>query len=175
MRIDRAVKSILIAGSCSSLLCVAASAAPPQALDKTVTVSFSGFTPALCANGRHNNRSRTITQRIYISTKGRLFVEGAAHSAVYLRKRRATPSQAAFHFSGSKLVGTFASSVSGARREIISFDPSFHGCTAQVIVGEEPSRPFTWISLSGVKCTGTGKTEISDISCSIADGNAFAR
>ncbi|MBN9004843.1 MAG: hypothetical protein J0H40_05450 [Rhizobiales bacterium] len=169
------VQFILMPGSCFLLFCVAANAAPPQALDKTVTVSFTGFTPAVCGNGRHNNRSRTTTQRIYISTKGRLFVEGAAHSAVYSRKRRAPPSQAAFHFSGSKLVGTFASSVSGARREIISFDPSFHGCTAQVIVGEEPGRPFTWISLSGVRCTGTGKTEISNISCSIADGNVFAR
>lgn len=173
MRIDRAAKFIPVLGF--SLFCVQANAAPPQALDKTVTVSFTGFTPALCANGRHNNRPRTTTQRIYISTKGRLFSEGEAHSAAYSRRGRKEPSRTAFHFSGSSLVGIFPSSVSGARREIISFDPSFRSCTAQVIVGEESGRPFTWISLSGVRCTGTGKTEISNISCSVADGNIFAR
>lgn len=174
MRIDRMVQFILMPGSCFLLFCVAANAAPPQALDKTVTVSSTSFTPALCSNGRHNHTSRVSTQRIYISTKGRLFVELDARAGSYSRKRLKSSSQTSFHFSGNKLVGT-AVSVSGARREIISFDPTFHSCTAQMIFGEEAGKPYTWTNLVGVRCTGTGKPEVSNISCSIADGNVFAR
>lgn len=174
MRIDRAVQFILMPGSCFLLFCVAANAAPPQALDKTVTVSFTNFVPALCSNGRYNTKARTTTQQIYISTKGRTFVKGVAHAGRLSGSHIAAPSQSRFHFSGNKLVAIFPSA-SGARREIISFDPSFHSCTAQLTYGEESGKPFTWTSLAGVRCTGTGKPEVSNVSCSIADGNVFAR
>jgi hypothetical protein len=174
MLINRAAKIIVALGLGSSSFCVPAKAVPPQALNKTVTISFTAFTPALC-NGRPNNRPRVTTQRIYISTKGRLFTEGAAHSGAYSRDLRAAPSQGPFHFAGDQLVGTIVSSVSGARREVISFDSSFHSCTAQVIVGEEAGRPIEWISLSGARCSGTGKTEVSNVSCSVTDGNVFAQ
>lgn len=169
----RPAKIFLALGFGSALFCVPAKAVPPQALNKTVTVSFTAFTPAIC-NGRPNERPRTTTQRIYISTQGRLFTEGAARSAAYSRDLRAAPSQGPFHFAGNHLVGTVVA-ISGARREVISFDSSFHSCTAQVIVGEEAGKPIEWISLSGARCSGTGKTEVSNVSCSIADGNAFAQ
>jgi hypothetical protein len=173
MLINRPAKIIVALGFCSSLFCVPARAVPPQALNKTVTVSFTAFTPAVC-NGRPNNRSRQTTQRIYVSTKGRLFTEGAAHSGAYSRDLRAAPSQGPFHFSGDQLVGTVVT-ISGARREVISFDSSFRSCTAQVIVGEEGGKPIEWISLSGARCSGSGKTEVSNVSCSVADGNVFAQ
>jgi hypothetical protein len=120
-----------------SLLCVSANAAPPQALNKTVTVSFSHFIPAHCDNGADNKTPRDVSQQIYISTKGRLFAKlsaaaGSGHH-IYSREGLAEPAPSSpFHFSGNKLVGTFVS-VSGARQEIISFDASYTRCTVAVI------------------------------------------
>src|ERR1700728_4228905 len=107
-----------------SLLCVSANAAPPQALNKTVTVSFSQFVPAHCDNGADNKTSRNVSHQIYISTKGRLFAKMSANAGsghfIYSREGVAEPTPSSpFHFSGNKLVGTFVS-VSGARQEIIS-------------------------------------------------------
>lgn len=174
MLTDGSAKIILALVSYTSLSCVSANAAPPQALNKTVTLSFTSFMPAHCANGRDNQTPRNTTHRIYISTKGRLFSEMSAHARAYSREALAEPQSSPFHFSGNKLVGTFGS-VSGARQEIISFDLSYSSCSAEVITGRESGKPYMWINLAGVKCTGTGKSEVSNISCSVSDGNSFAR
>lgn len=174
MRVNQGIKFILTLSACSSIFCFSASAAPPQAFDKTVTISYSTFIPALCSNGRHNEKSRVTTQEVYISSKGRVFAKRMVHTGRYSGSRSAAPSEARFHFSGNKLVGIFPS-ISGARREIISFDSSFHSCTAEVMYGEEAGKPFTWTNLAHVKCTGTGKPEVSNVSCSISVGNVFAR
>ncbi len=57
-----------------------ARAAPPQALNKTVTVRWSSFLPANCANGTTNQVAREVTLQIYISTQGRLFSKLAARA-----------------------------------------------------------------------------------------------
>jgi hypothetical protein len=142
MLTDGSAKIILALVSYTSLFCVSANAAPPHALNKTVTLSFTSFVPAHCDNGRDNQTPRETTQRIYISTKGRLFAEESAHARGYSREALAEPQSSPLHFSGSKLVGTLGV-VSGAVQEIISFDPSYSRCSVEVIVGRESGKPFT--------------------------------
>ena len=169
---------VILPLACSLFSTVPAIAAPPQALNKTVILSFATLTPAHCDNGRDNETPRNTTHRVYISTKGRLFAEMSAVAAgrrTYSRDNLAEPSASSpFHFSGNKLIATF-SSVSGARQETISFDPSFSRCTADVVFGRDSGKPYTWMNLAGHKCTATGKHQVSNVSCSVSEGNAFAR
>jgi hypothetical protein len=162
-----------------SLLCVSASAAPPQALNKTVTVSFSHFMPGHCDNGAENHTPRNVSQQLYISTKGRVFAKLSANAGSgrhnYSREHLAEPGASSpFHFSGNKLVGTSVQ-VSGAGQEIISFDASYTSCTVEVVTGRESGKPFVWTNLAGVRCTGTGQAVVSNNSCSVSEGNSFAQ
>lgn len=171
---------ITLALVCSvSLLSASANATPPEAMNKTVTVSFNYFIPARCENGSDNQVGRSVTHQIYISTKGRLFAKMSASAGggrhTYSREGLAEPSLSnPFHFSGNKLIGTFVT-VSGASQQIISFDPSYRSCTLQVITGREGSKPYVWTNLAGAKCTGMGRAQVSNISCSVTEGNSFAR
>jgi hypothetical protein len=172
-------RAVLLACVPISLLCVSANAAPPEALNKTVTVSFSHFIPAHCDNGADNQTPRNVSQQIYISSQGRLFAKMSAAAGsgqhTYSREGLAEPSPSSpFHFSGNKLVGTFVS-VSGARQEIISFDASYTSCTVDVLTGRDSGKPFVWTNLAGVRCTGTGKAVVSNNSCSLSAGNSFAQ
>ena len=63
-----------------SLFGFTAEAAPPQALNKTVTVTWSHFTPANCSDGSANRYARNVSQQIYISTQGRLFAKLASRA-----------------------------------------------------------------------------------------------
>lgn len=162
-----------------SLLCVSAKAAPQQVLNKTVTVSFSQYIPGHCDNGTDNRTPRNVSQQLYISTKGRVFAKMAANAGSgrhnYSREGFADPGASSpFHFSGNKLLGTFAS-VSGARQEIISFNASYTSCSVEVVTGRESGKPFVWTSLAGVRCTGTGQAVVSNTSCSVSEGNSFAQ
>src|SRR5438552_3774170 len=87
-----------------------AKAAPPQALNKTVKVTWSHFTPANCSDGSTNRDARNVTQQIYISTQGRLFSKLAARAGNASKGWDAAPSSSGqFHFSGDRIVGTFRS------------------------------------------------------------------
>jgi hypothetical protein len=172
-------RAILWACVLISLLCVSANAEPQQVLNKTVTVSFSHYVPAHCDNGADNHTPRNVSQQIYISTKGRVFAKLSANAGggrrSYSREGLAEPGASSpFHLSGNKLLGTFAT-VSGAAREIISFDASYTSCTVEVVTGRESGKPFVWTSLAGVRCTGTGQAVVSGNSCSVSEGNSFAR
>jgi hypothetical protein len=162
-----------------SLLCASANAAPQQVLNKTVTVSFSHYIPAHCDNGADNQTPRNVSQQLYISTKGRVFAKLSANAGSgrhnYSREGLTGPGASSpFHFSGNKLLGTFAS-VSGARQEIISFDASYTSCRVEVVTGRESGKPYVWTNLAGVRCTGTGQAVVSSTSCSVSEGNPFAQ
>jgi hypothetical protein len=151
-----------------------ARAAPQEALNKTVTIAWSSFTPADCANGSKNRVSRNVRQQIYISTQGRLFSKTAARAGNASKDWSVAPSGSGqFRFSGEKIIGTFPQA-SGAAQLTITFDPPYQNCTAEVIHGSEVGKVFVWTNLAGVKCTATGKSTVSDVSCSVRPGNAFA-
>lgn len=164
---------ILLCASISSVPHTAL-AAPPQAQNKTVTLSFNHFVPANCADGSANRYPRSVTQHIYISTQGRLFAKLAARAGDAAKERLVAPSGSGeFRFSGDKIVGTFPQ-VSGATQVTIAFDASYQSCNATVVAGSEAGKPWSWINLVGVKCTATGKSVISNVACSVRQGNAFA-
>ena len=149
-------------------------AAPPQALNKTVTATWSSSVPANCSNGTINRGARDITQQIYISTQGRLFAKVAAHAGRASRDWSSAPSGSGnFRFSGDRIVGTFPQT-SGAAQMTISFDPSFQTCSVAVVHGSESGKPYVWVNLVGATCTATGKATVSNLSCSVSQGNAFA-
>lgn len=178
MLIYRSANVILTWASCISLFSVSANAAPPEALNKTLTVSFSHFTPAHCDNGTDNRVARNVSEEIYISTRGRVFARLSATAGggrnSYSKEGLAEPTSSPFHFSGNKLIGTFVT-VSGAMQQVISFDASYRSCTVEVMTGHESGKSFVWTNLAGVRCIGTGKGQTSNTSCSVTEGNSFAR
>jgi hypothetical protein len=157
-----------------SVFWFATAAASQEALNKTINISFSHFAPANCADGSVNTLARNVSQQIYISTKGRVFTRTLGRAGSASKERQAAPGETGqFRLSGNKLLGFFPQ-VSGATRVTITFDPSYQNCTAEVITGLDSGKPFTWINLVGVKCTATAKPVISNISCSVQQGNPFA-
>lgn len=157
----------------ASSLAFPASAAPPEVFNKTVTLSFDHHTPAMCDNGRPNRATRHVAQQIYVSTKGRLFAKTAVGAGRALRQKEFAPSVSSkFRLSGDRIVGTFPEA-SGATQVTVTFDSSYRSCNAEVVTGLEPGKPFVWIGVTGVRCTGTGKAVISNVSCSVSEGNPF--
>ncbi len=162
------------------LLSGASANAPPQALNKTVSVSFSLAIPARCSDGSSTQAARSVARQIYISTKGRLFAKMSSsvadHQRTFSKQSDIEPSSSSpVRFSGNKILVTFVT-VSGARQEIISFDPAFKTCTVNVIVGRSSGKPFVWISLNGrLVCTATGNAILSNTSCSVSEGNSLAQ
>jgi hypothetical protein len=156
-------------------LSTAADAAPPQLLNKTITVSTNVSVPAIGSDGTNMTRSRQKTRMIYVSSQGRLFVRVTQKARREARDKEIGPNEGGtnLHFVGDKLIGNFQFS-SGASQLTISFDPSFQNCSADLVIGTEPGKPRVWKSLNGVTLTSTGKSVVTGTSCAIRDGNAFA-
>jgi hypothetical protein len=152
----------------------AAHAAPPQLLNKTIHVEMSISIPAKSPDGTERVQSRRIDRNIYVSSQGRLFQKVSRQAKGGADQKEFSPdSGGGVHFAGNKLVGV-VKVISGANMLTISFDPSFQSCTADMIVGSEGDKPRVWKGLNGVTLTATGKPQVSGVSCSIRDGNAFA-
>jgi hypothetical protein len=90
-------------------------------------------------------------------------------------KSQLEPDSWNFSFAGNTIVGTVtARGANAIGRVTVTFDPSFASCTANVIAGVQANQNMTWTALNGVQMHATGKTTISGIGCSVAQGNAFA-
>lgn len=152
----------------------ASAAAPPALLGKTIDVSFGMFVPGIGPDGSVHRGGRSVEWTIYISSAGRIFAKGVARNRHgYGGDRELSPGRGTFHFAGSTLIGT-AQHGNHAAQLRVSFDGSFQSCTANVLVGGENGAPMAWNSLSGKRFTQTGRPEVSAVTCSIANGNAFA-
>ncbi len=167
-------RNAAIASLAVSLTAIAAQAAPQQALNKTVVVTYAMFTPAKGADGSTNSTARNVTHQIYISTQGRMFVKNIGRAGNYSGQSLRDPSSGSFSFAGNTIVGTVTGSSNGANRITVTFDASYQSCSASVIAGTQSNVPFTWVALNGVRYTATGKTSISGINCTVSQGNAFA-
>ncbi|WBL80740.1 hypothetical protein I3J27_10060 [Bradyrhizobium xenonodulans] len=142
--------------------------------NKTFSVTWSQFVPADCADGTTNKYPRAVSQQIYVSSLGRVFSKTSNQAGnASNQKLGVSGAGTAFHASGNQIVGTFPQ-LSGASRETVTLDASGQSCTASVVVGTESKKPFSWRNLVGVTCTATGATTISNVSCSVREGNAFA-
>jgi hypothetical protein len=161
---------ILLAG----MFGTAVQAAPPQLLNKTIHVEMSVSVPARWPDGTERVQSRRIDRNIYVSSQGRLFQKVSRQAKGGADQKEFGPdSGGGVHFAGNKLVGV-VKVISGANMLTISFDPSFQSCTADMIVGSESGKARVWKGLNGVTFTATGKPQVSGVSCSIREGNAFA-
>ena len=164
----------LATAACTLLLTVPATAAPPQALNKTITVSFGVTVPARGTDGSTISGSRSTQRVIYISSAGRVFARAVRRERQNMQIKEAGPETTTLSFSGNRLIGVMKFD-SGASQLTIDFDPSFQSCTASVFAGGESGRPITFKGLNGMMYTTTGKMQFSSPSCSIQSGNALAQ
>jgi hypothetical protein len=163
--------------ACTALIMVGATplaAAPQQLLGKSIVVSMSTYLPARADDGTPS-AARSITVTFYISGHGRAFVRAdhVGSSAGRPSSRgEAGPESRTARFNGNQLVSS-AKFGSGASQLIVAFDPSYRTCTANVLVGGEAGKAFTYIGLNGKRYTATGKTVVSNVTCAVRDGNAL--
>lgn len=165
------VAAILLGTSTASL------AAPSGLLNKSIHISYATFIPARTVDGRINRGTRKVSMTIYVSSAGRIFLKKVNRTGGFGRDFEAAPERTAhgFHFAGSTLVGVLgARSGNMAAQWRVSFDSSFQTCSAEVIVGGTGGAPISWIGLNGERYTATGHPNVSDVACSVENGNAFA-
>lgn len=173
MRCLGAVRIGLIAGGV--VLPTLAFAAPAELLNKTITVSYTTTIPGKSPDGQTISGVRNAVRTVYISGAGRIFAR------VFRRDRDASATKEAgpgdtgntLRFEGNKLVGV-VQFVSGASQMVITWDSSGGSCNATIVAGRDSGRTIQWKGVNGKTYTATGPVENSNISCSIAAGNAFA-
>jgi secreted trypsin-like serine protease len=163
----------ILAGLVLLVLPLATYAAPANLLDKTVTYSVTTTASWIRADGKNGTSSRITTATVYISSAGRIFARTVRQDANAREDKKKAPGENTLHFVGDKLIGT-NQHVSGAAQTTISFDPVGKSCTASVLFGRDSGRPMIWKGADGNTYTGTGPWVASNVTCSIASGNAFA-
>ncbi len=158
----------------TSLLAGAAHAGPAELLNKTVTVSYAVTIPGVKADGSQVSGSRAATRTIYISSAGRVFARVNRRDGRDTETKEAGPGDSAntVRFAGNKLVGVMKFP-SGAAQMTISFDPGGQSCNATIFAGREGGQALRWKGVDGAMRQATGQATFSNVSCSIAAGNAF--
>jgi hypothetical protein len=148
-------------------------AAPPQLLDKTITISFTATGQAKSPDGQTRNFNTQLLRIIYVSSAGRLFMRGRASWRGGSRGGDFGPGEGggSFSFQGNRLVGVVPFET-GARQITVTFDPGFSSCSASVIEGHAGG-VIRRTGPDGIRYEVTGGTT-SAVSCSIRAGNAFA-
>jgi hypothetical protein len=114
----------------------------------------------------------------YVSTQGRLFnritlSNGRAQGSA---ERVGSEGNYSISFQGRSLVAVQMGE-HGARRILVTFDPGFTTCTAEVIRGKEPGASSM---VSNSLITPGNRTEIQSVkttgvSCSTREGNVFGQ
>jgi hypothetical protein len=149
-------------------------AAPAALLNKSISVSYATTIPGKKADGTPVKGSRISARTIYVSSAGRIFARVARRDGNAAETKEAGPGDTAntFHFVGDKLVGVMQFT-SGAAQMTISFDASGQSCSASIVAGRDNGQPLRWKGVDGMMREATGPATFSNISCSIASGNAF--
>ena len=172
------------------LVMAEAYAAPPQLLNKTVTMAFTGETTQRDPSGSVRQHATNIKYVVYISSAGRLF-ERSSRSAGSTGGRGGMRSKTGenepgagqtkggeargLRFEGNKLVayrGYAGAGGAGAARIVASFDSGYSSCTVDVSLGKEGGvikrKGLDGVVREFLSFSATNK------SCSIQEGNAFA-
>ena len=167
--------AIILAALCSSAV-----AAPRQLYNKSIEAGWTVSSVRTGSDGRAINWPIGVTHIVYISSTGRLFERGSRGTGGKRREsenapgagRNAGGEATGLHFEGARLVGTTAFA-QGARRWVVSFDPSFTSCSVKVVFG----RDAVGLSRRGVDgaVRRIDSISVSGETCSIREGNAFAR
>jgi hypothetical protein len=163
-------------GLCLLAACAAAPAwaAPAALLNKSISVSYTTTIPGKKADGTPVRGSRIATRTIYVSSAGRIFARVARRDGNAAETKDAGPGESGntLHFVGDKLVGVMKFA-SGAAQMTISFDASGQSCSAGIVAGRDNGQPIRWKGVDGTMWEATGPATFSNVSCSIAAGNAF--
>ena len=149
-------------------------AAPAGLLNKTIHVTFGMYTPSssdIALRGK-SRPPRIVSLIMYVSSAGRVFTKTAQRAGGYSNGSERVGGNV--RFVGTKLVGV-SQAEDTAVQMTVSFDSSFQSCSVDVIAGGENGKPIEWIGMDGEKRTASGPTTVSGKSCSVEDGNAFAR
>lgn len=170
---ERKIREIAVLAMAGALIGGAAHAAPQQALNKSVTVSFSITVPARGSDGSSQANPRAVTRTYYISSQGRVFARADRRVGKNQDRLEKGPGETNMRVSGNSMVGVIVFP-SGAMQLTVNFDPSFSSCSARAIVGAEGGKPIVYKGLDGKTYTQTGPAQVSGVSCSVAAGNAFA-
>jgi hypothetical protein len=169
----RKIRVLAVLTVAATLIGGAAHAAPQGMLNKSVTVSLSVTIPARGSDGSTQANPRAVTRTIYISSQGRVFARVDRQVGRRSQTVERGPGEGTMRISGNSLVGVIVFP-SGASQMTVNFDPSFSSCTAQVVMGAEKGKPIVYKGLNGMTYTQTGPAQVSGVSCSVRDGNAFA-
>ncbi len=166
--------SVVASAATLTLINQAALAAPSDAFNKTVTMSWSTSGMATTEDGQTLSYNNINTRTVYISSAGRTFLRMSLRGQKAGRSGEKGPGDSGGHGSvklqGNRLVGTEAFE-SGARQYVATFDPSFASCTLQVIDAKSGSAAIKRKGPDGRMYTVTAST--GSPSCSVQSGNAF--
>lgn len=156
----------------------AVAGAPPAALNKTVTLSWSTSGSGKRADGTQMSFSNINTRVIYISSTGRTFVRMQLRGRKASRGHERGPGEAGSRggnvsLQGNRLVGVEAFA-SGARQYIATFDAEFTSCSLSVIDAKAGSAKIKRRGPDG-SMFELDNVSTGSPSCSIQSGNAFAQ
>ena len=170
MRVTHAAGMVVFAVFAAGSACAALAAL----FNKSITVSYTTTIPGKKDDGSPVTGSRIAVRTIYISSAGRIFARVFRRDGKATQTREAGPNEAGntFRFAGDKLVGVMQFA-SGASQMTISFDAAGQSCSATIVAGRDNGRPIRWKGVDGTMRESTGPVAFSNISCSIASGNAF--
>ena len=154
--------------------------APRQLYNKTIQISWSVAVAETAPDGQKKNISIAVYRTVYVSTAGRMFERGSRSTNKRTKQTENAPGATVnaggeatgLRFEGNRLVGNTAFA-QGARRFVATFDPGFSSCTVSVIIGREAGG-LKRKGVDGVMYT-INSTSASGESCSIREGNPFAR
>jgi hypothetical protein len=162
----------------------ASQAAPSQLYNKTVSIAWSVQNMMRDPDGKEHGGGSNINYTIYVSSAGRLFEQATRAVGKQSNTGNSDPSTTkskngearGLRFEGNTLVANrdySGGSGSGAMRAVISFDPSYTSCTLQVTHGKEGNTVMKRRSPDGV-IREILSTTVTNTTCSVRDGNAFA-
>jgi len=174
------MRIIAIVSACAVLAgapCAAEAADAPAALrNKSISIAYVVTVNAVSDRGT-TSKPRNVSQTIYISTQGRVFLKREGWHGPASTTHQGAPEQTAghFRFEGNHLIGTRTLIGGAAAQMVVSFDPGFQSCTASVHFGRKSGKPFQYRGLRGELFTATGVPTASTPTCSVREGNAFAQ
>ena len=159
-------------------------AAPSQLYNKTVSISWSVQNMMRDPDGKEHGGGSSINYVIYVSSAGRLFERASRAVGKLSNTGNSDPGATTskngeargLRFEGNTLVANrdySGGGGSGAMRAVISFDPSYTSCTLQVTHGKDGNSVIKRRSPDGVM-REILSTTVTNTSCSVRDGNAFA-
>ena len=107
-----------------------------------------------------------------MSSQGRLFSRAIRQADRGTATENVAPG-GSYHFENNKIVSIQAA-ISGAFRIEVSFDSGYKSCSADVILGRTGGEGYRWTGPDGRQYTLAGSPSVSNMNCSIIDGNIFS-